>query len=146
MIGINADLNEGNLRTLGFIFVCSLFIGVIYLGTLIKLDSFPNWILLISLYLSAILLLILDVLPLLLSIMKSYIVKDNYANQIRIHQELENIKLANELREKRKKPIIKNLYSDSVKLHLGIPIKKISFWERLFGIKKKKKKKLNKKS
>ncbi len=137
VVGINADLNEGNLRALGLIFFEIIFVGLIYSAVIItnNPESISKWVTVIALYVVALSVFFFDLVPITSSIIKSYNVKDNYANQIRIHQELENIKLAKEIREKGKKPIIDNLYSDSVKLHLGIKIKKkskkIPFWKKL---------------
>lgn len=78
------------------------------------------------------LILQLNILPILKPIIKNFDVQDNYLNQIRINQELNNIKLAKEIRDKKKKPN-SNVYSESVKMHLGIEIKKEkSWWQKLF--------------
>jgi hypothetical protein len=159
-INVGVEVKENNARFLGLIFYGLL--TVIFFSILIFFDSsylknksidgsfilFNTIVLLIvSLSLNVI------IVPMLNSLIKKFKVDDDYVNQIRIHQELENIKLAKELREKGKKPIIQNLYSDSVKLHLGISLqKKISPWKKLLEKirklfrKKKKKKKSNKKS
>jgi len=149
-MNISLDIKENNARFLGLIFYS--LINIILVAILIYFDYTHilknksaidlNLILFNLLFLIIIAFLIKSTLfPLLNSIIRKFQIKDNYLNQIRINQELNNIKLAKELREKGKKPIINPLYSDSVKMHLGIKINKkknIPFLKRLFRKKYKK--------
>ena len=119
---MNIDIKESNSRFLALIICIILFSGLIYIGQIIFQNSSSKgkMISLIAIYFFAFLLMIFTILPLLTPIVRNYRIRDDYLNQIRINQELINIKLAKELKGKPNK----EMYSNSVKNLMGIEIKK----------------------
>ncbi|MDD5700059.1 MAG: hypothetical protein PHH00_02610 [Candidatus Nanoarchaeia archaeon] len=149
-MNVDIGIKEDNARFLALIAYSLLNIGLFAFITYFDYLSIKNqqplnlgfitfniiFFLLISLSLN------FTVSPLLKSIIRKFRIKDDYLNQLRINQELNNIELAKRLRGNIKRPNTK-FYSDSVKMHLGIRVsekKKISFWKKMFHKNKKPKK------